>query len=188
MNFAIYCVYVTIVGLIRVIKWIELRVLLLLTPFLKRKAKTVAARIGLVLHCPGDDTNQNSSLSAEKEQLILEKCKGKYDNLIHIKGNDDSYFAKICNLGTLGLGEAFMEKAWDAYGENWEDVTEVATRALENNLLDLFYRWPTNCFYEWLELHAFNLQTRKKAFEVGKVHYDLGKYLAIIKQRFSQLH
>ncbi len=168
MIWPIYIVYVVIVAFIRIYKWVEFQVLKLLTPWLKRKGKELALSIGVILHCPGD----SEKLTAEEEQVLLQRNK-KYDKIIHIKVNDNLLFARWANKGTLGCEETYMDKTWE-WIDNVEDVTEFSTRTMENNLLDLYY-YQWNVFLEWLELYAFNLQTRKRAFRVGQSHYDLGK-------------
>lgn len=67
-----------------------------------------------------------------------------------------------------------MDQIVDVYDES--DYVEYAKRVLENDLLDLYWnKW--NRFLEWLEYCAFNLQTKDRAFQVGKEHYDLGNDL-----------
>lgn len=168
MIFPVYVFYVILVGLIRIYKWIELQVLKVFAPLLKRKGKEIAESIGVVLHCPGD-----KELGQAETEQILAKCP-KYDNLLHFRISDNKFFTRLCNMGTLAAGELYMEGVTEAMSGNFEDCTEFTVRILENNLMR-YYHNPLNRTLEWLELYAFNLQTRSRAFQVGQQHYDLGK-------------
>ncbi len=163
-----YLLYVFLVGLIRTYKCVEFQILKLFNPFSKKKGKELSLSIGVVLHCPGDSEN----FSEEEHQLLLQRGK-KYDKVVHIKVNDKLFFAKMANTGSLALGETYMDKTWE-WMENVEDVSELTTRIMESKFVHSYYnRW--NTLLEWLELYAFNLQTRQRAFQVGKTHYDLGE-------------
>lgn len=161
-----YILYVTCVAFIRAYKWIELQVLKLFTPWLRSFAKRTLVKIGIVLHCPGDP--EWSEIDNER---VLTKC-SKYDKIIHLNIHDDNVFALVANAGMSGFSEAYLNKTWDICGSE-ENIAQLCKRVLENNLMDMYYYW-WNSFLEWLELYAFNLQTRNRAFQVGVVHYDLG--------------
>lgn len=172
MIWPIYALYVLTVAFIRAYKWIELQILKLFSPLIRRKGVKLAASLGVVLHSEQELESENSKKEAvEQSEIALLKCE-KYDKLVHIKYSDSSFFTRVANTGLLGLGESYMDGTWD-YCNSPEDLTELGTRVLENNMFDLYYNW-WNRTLEKLELHTFNLQTRKRAFQVGQVHYDLG--------------
>lgn len=166
MIWPIYAVYVCIVGLIRVVKWIEYQFLKLFSQNLKHIWSRLNQKLGVVIHRPGEKWNE------EDNKRVLAECT-RYDKLIHLNVYDDEMFIKWANLGSLGIGETYMDKLWD-YTDSPEDLTEFTMRVLGRKMLKQYYiGW--NKFLEWLELHAFNLQTRERAFQVGVVHYDLGE-------------
>lgn len=166
MIWPIYAVYVCCVGLIRVLKWLEYQVLKLFIKCLKRGVNRTAAKIGVVIHYTGEERKDEDS------SLVLAECT-QYDKLVHLKVHDERMFARWANLGSLAIGETYVDKLWD-YAESPEDLTQLAVRGQEQKLLQRYYvGW--NRFFEWLELYAFNLQTRERAFQVGVVHYDLGE-------------
>lgn len=172
MIWPVHLFYAFIVALIRIYKWVEFQILKLFNPLIKRKGKELALSMGVVFHCPED----GEKLSAEDQQLLLERNK-KYEKVIHIKVNDNLFFARVANIGSLGLGEAYMDKTWELMGSE-EDISELIERLFQTKLFNLYYNW-WNTTLEWLELYAFNLQTIQRAFQVGTAHYDLGKFRII---------
>jgi len=69
------------------------------------------------------------------------------------------------------LGECYMEKIWDV-----EDLEEFVYQGLMHNLAKE-YLGPVNRMTNYLLFKAINLQTQKRAWEVGEKHYDLGNQL-----------
>lgn len=155
------------VALIRAYKWTELQLLKLFSPLLQSQGVKLAASLGVVLYSEQDSEESEKSLTKGAQKIK------KYDKLVHMKYTDNSFFTRIANTGLLGFGECFMDGTIN-YCNSPEELTEMGTRLLENNTIDFYYNWWNKCL-EWLELHTFNLQTRQRAFQVGKVHYDLGK-------------
>ena len=85
---------------------------------------------------------------------------------------------RVLMQGSLGAGEAYMDGWWDC-----ERLDEMLTRALSGNLDGRFAR-----LHElWSALVAFmsNAQTRRRAFQVGERHYDIGDdlYAAMLDER-----
>jgi len=82
--------------------------------------------------------------------------------------HDDRLYERVLREVELGFGEAYMDGWWDC-----EAIDELITRIL---LADL----PSKLKGNWrLMLHAlqarlFNLQSRRRAFQIGERHYDLG--------------
>lgn len=68
-----------------------------------------------------------------------------------------------------------MEGLWD-YCVNENDISEFCSRFMENGYLNM-YLYPLNRLFNYLELCAFNLQTRKRSSKVIDEHYDLGNDL-----------
>lgn len=88
-----------------------------------------------------------------------------WDIQIH---NEDLY-ARALRQGTLGVGEAYMDGWWDC-----EQLDEMFHKAIAGKLEHSFsdagvYAWALKAYQSLL-----NLQSGKKAFEVGERHYDFG--------------
>ena len=79
--------------------------------------------------------------------------------------------------GTLGLGEAYMDGYWDC-----EELDECFTR-LQRSDVDLKlgklskFRLAFASFCNQFAHKLINLQTVKRAYQVGKQHYDIGNKL-----------
>lgn len=61
-----------------------------------------------------------------------------------------------------------MDGNWDC-----DNLTELFRRIMRKKVF-LEYLNPWNRFLNYAQLQLFNLQTEKRAYEVGKKHYDLG--------------
>ncbi|OXA64329.1 cyclopropane-fatty-acyl-phospholipid synthase [Folsomia candida] len=86
---------------------------------------------------------------------------------------DESVYTRALNRGNLGLGESYMDGEWEC-----DNLAEFFRRifAGEDNLVKI-YMHPWNRFLNYMECSHFNLQTRKRSFNVAKIHYDLGNDL-----------
>lgn len=82
--------------------------------------------------------------------------------------------------GNLGLGESYMDGDWDV-----EQLDEFFYRLLRARLPDKVQ--PTQMLLHALKVKLFNRQTRKRAWQVGKRHYDLGNdfYAAMLDKRMT---
>ena len=93
--------------------------------------------------------------------------KNPWDMQVHDERLYDRVFAK----GSLGLGESYMDGWWGA-----EALDELFARALDANIDTYLKSDPTTILY-FLRARFFNWQTRKRAFQVGEEHYDIGNDL-----------
>lgn len=88
-----------------------------------------------------------------------------WDPQIH----DPRLFSRILSGGSLAVGESYMDGWWDA-----EDLAECFTRALR---ADPKVFWHAGIFWHVIKAQLINLQSRARAFEVGRRHYDIGNAL-----------
>jgi cyclopropane-fatty-acyl-phospholipid synthase len=91
---------------------------------------------------------------------------------------DDAFYPRVIAHGSLGLGESFMNGWWDA------PAPEAMLARLLNAHLDRKVRGIDD-LWAWLRARLVNLQERKRAFEIGERHYDLGNdlYKAMLGRR-----
>lgn len=90
-----------------------------------------------------------------------------WDIQIH---NPDTY-RRVIKDGTLGAGEAYMDKWWDV-----EVLDEFFARVLDVDLnRELAFSLPTMLL--WAKAKLENPQSIKHAFEVAEKHYDTGNDL-----------
>src|SRR3989344_584405 len=80
--------------------------------------------------------------------------------------HDERLFNRVIRYGTLGLGEAYMDGWWDANALD-SFIAKVLTTHLEKEI-------KVNIASAFTVAKAFflNLQSSKRAFRVGEVHYD----------------
>lgn len=91
--------------------------------------------------------------------------KKPWDIQVHNKAD---FFLRMTNHAPLGLGETYMQGYWDC-----EDMVELNYRTMRTGLYNVYMN-PWNRFLNYMEFVHFNLQTEKKAWEVGEKHYNLG--------------
>lgn len=80
-------------------------------------------------------------------------------------------FSRLLWHGTLGLGEAYMDGWWEC-----ERIDEMAHLMLRHGLGE-YAKTRTERFKYRLQSGVMNLQSRARAYIVGKAHYDLGNDL-----------
>jgi cyclopropane-fatty-acyl-phospholipid synthase len=84
-----------------------------------------------------------------------------------IRVHDERFFQRVLGQGSLGAGESYMDGWWDC-----EQLDEMLTRVLRADI-EQHLRSPRAVLLA-LTAHLINMQSRRRAFEVGKQHYDLG--------------
>jgi len=82
--------------------------------------------------------------------------------------------------GTLGLGESYMDGWWDC-----ERLDELFDRLLRADLGSRLQ--PVAAVLYQLRARWLNLQTEARAWQVGRIHYDLGNdfYAAMLDRRMT---
>lgn len=88
-----------------------------------------------------------------------------------LKVHNKKLYQRVIRHGTLGIGEAYMDRWWDA-----EKPDELFCRAIKANLHRKFNYNPSTVLL-YLESFFINQQTKNRAREVGRRHYDIGNDL-----------
>ena len=79
-------------------------------------------------------------------------------------------YRQILSKGSLGFGEAYMEGLWDA-----EALDELFTRLVNFDIdQKVGGLAKLNLLQQTLRYKIFNLQSIKRAYQVGEQHYDIG--------------
>lgn len=87
---------------------------------------------------------------------------------IHVRNAD--FYARLLSKGSMGLGESYMDGWWEC-----EQLDEFVCRALR---LDLDKQLQhAGMLWSVLKAHLLNLQNERRAWQVGREHYDLGNAL-----------
>jgi cyclopropane-fatty-acyl-phospholipid synthase len=84
-----------------------------------------------------------------------------------LRVHDDRFFQRLLGQGTLGAGESYMDGWWDC-DQLDEMLARVSRADIERQL-----RSPRGVLLA-LTAYLINMQSRRRAFQVGKQHYDLG--------------
>lgn len=95
-----------------------------------------------------------------------------------IRVHDPEFFARVFAHGSLGVGEAYMDGWWDC-----DDLDGFFHRVLNAHIDEHLKTIDTAIAH--LKARFINLQRGERAWEIGKVHYDLGNDLfkAMLGQR-----
>ena len=100
-----------------------------------------------------------------------------HDIVVH----DRRFYARVARDGALGLGESYIDGWWDSPA-----IDQMITRIHLARLPD---RIRKNWKYMAAVLKArlLNLQSRKRAFQIGEHHYDVGNdlYKAMLDKRMA---
>jgi cyclopropane-fatty-acyl-phospholipid synthase len=84
-----------------------------------------------------------------------------------IRVHDERFFQRLLGQGSLGAGESYMDGWWDC-----DQLDEMLTRVLRADI-EAHLHSPRSVLLA-LTAHLINMQSRRRAFKVGKQHYDLG--------------
>ena len=87
-----------------------------------------------------------------------------------IQVHDYSVYQQILSKGSLGLGESYVDGLWDA-----QSLDELFARLIDYEIDSKVVGWAKLRFFAQILRHKlFNLQSKKRAFQVGEQHYDIG--------------
>lgn len=103
------------------------------------------------------------------------------DNPFDLQVHNKEFYPRVLRTGALGLGESYMDGWWDCSA--LDQFFDLILRAeLEKHVKGSWrITWP------FLKSKLFNLQTSRRAYQVGKQHYDLGNdlYQAMLDKRLN---
>jgi cyclopropane-fatty-acyl-phospholipid synthase len=85
--------------------------------------------------------------------------------------HNDALYWRVIRYGSMGLGEAYMDGWWDAPSLDQFFYKLLSARLDESVRLNL------GMLPQWIYSRLANPQTKSRAFEVGKKHYDIGNDL-----------
>ena len=97
-----------------------------------------------------------------------------------IKVHKEEFYKRFLSQGSLGLGESYMDGWWDCKKLD-EFFNKIFSAKIDKKVIPLS-----------LKLHIakskiFNLQSKSRAFQIGKHHYDKGNdlYKAMLDKRLT---
>lgn len=129
------------------------------------------------------ENTDNSYQSANRQPAIHAKPPLVIEQLaaeagIEINGNapwdiqiyKDDVYQRVLTQGSLGFGEAYIDGSWDA-----DRLDQLFHRLMSADIDEKLTGWAKlRLLGEILRQHFFNMQSPKRAFQVGEQHYDTG--------------
>ena len=95
------------------------------------------------------------------------------DNPWDIIVNNDDFYSRVMSWGSLGLGESYTDGWWDC-----QQLDEFFYRILRTDIESQVKKnLPLLASMLWAKV--FNLQSKKRAFQIGERHYDTGNDIFI---------
>lgn len=87
-----------------------------------------------------------------------------------IQIHSEDVYHRILTHGSLGFGECYMDGLWDCL-----HLDQLFHRLLSSNIEEKLAGWGRfHLMMQIIRHRLFNLQSSKRAFQVGKQHYDIG--------------
>ncbi len=87
---------------------------------------------------------------------------------IHV--HDPRWYRRVLGGGSLAFGESYMDGWWDC-----DALDELVARLLAANLDRAIRTWQAALGVAWVAV--VNQQSRRRAFQIGERHYDIGNDL-----------
>jgi len=106
-----------------------------------------------------------------KRILSLAEIEINGNNPWDIKVHNQKFYKRVLTQGSLGLGESYMDGWWDC-----EKLDEFFYRVLRSEI-ESKVKQNWRLLFEVLLARILNMQSKKRAFQVGEKHYDLGNEL-----------
>lgn len=122
-------------------------------------------------------TSDNYNLQTEHDAPdVLVELLGQAGILINgnfardIQVNDNELYSRILTQGSLGFGEAYMDKLWDCHA-----LDELFYYLLSYEIDEKLSRFTKfRLLMEIVRQRIFNMQSSRRAFQVAEQHYDIG--------------
>jgi len=87
-----------------------------------------------------------------------------------VRVHDERFYRRVLAEASLGLGEAYMDGWWDCERID-EMMTRVLTAGLDRRMVARIMALDV------VRAKLINLQSRRRAFDIGEQHYDIGNDL-----------
>lgn len=88
-----------------------------------------------------------------------------------IRVHNEKFYSRVLGEGTLGLGESYLDQWWDC-----QALDQFFDRIIKADLKKKI-KINHRLMLKFLLSRLFNMQSKKRAFQVGERHYDIGNDL-----------
>ncbi len=113
---------------------------------------------------------RNSSKAIIQDLLQLAGITIDGDKPWDMRIHNEAFYSRIVRNKDLGLGESYMDGWWDCPQIDML-IDRLCRARIDNHIKN------TKFLFKILAAKLFNLQTKTRALEVGRKHYDLGNDL-----------
>ena len=112
----------------------------------------------------------NKAESTVRDILALAEVGVEGEQPWDLQVNDGEFYRRLLGQGSIALGDTYVDGLWEC--EQIDGfIYKVLRAGLEHKISVLSLLWPVL----WSKLA--NLQSRRRAFDIGKHHYDIGNEL-----------
>lgn len=115
--------------------------------------------------------NHSKSKSIVKKLLAFARIELNGKNPCDVQVHNEQFFSRVLTQGSLGLGESYMDKWWDC-----EKLDDFFAKLLQAHLPETLKKTPSDLVFILLS-RIFNFQNKRRAFIIGKKHYDISNEL-----------
>jgi len=109
--------------------------------------------------------------SAAEEILSLAGIEINGHNPWDMRVQNENFYQRVLTRGSLGLGESYMDGWWDCdqLDEFFDRIvrSQIESKVKEDRIL----------LFKVLLSRIINMQSKRRAFQIGESHYDLGNDL-----------
>jgi cyclopropane-fatty-acyl-phospholipid synthase len=88
-----------------------------------------------------------------------------------IQIHNEDFYQRVLHDGEMGLGESYVDGWWDC-----QRIDMLVDRLFEAES-EHYIRSHGRFYLKLIFARVFNFQSRRHAFEIGRIHYDLGNLL-----------
>ena len=103
--------------------------------------------------------------------LALADIKLQGDRPWDIQVKNEAFYSRVLAGASMALGESYMDAWWQV-----KDLAEFFNKLLSANLDDVV-RQNKQLLFDLLKSRLFNRQSKKRAWQVGEQHYNIGNEL-----------
>lgn len=133
----------------------------------QQKMETTYSSSGVV-----ENTFPVSESPPEFLRQLANKCGVTFngDDPWDIQIHSEDAYQQILSKGSVGFGESYMDGMWDC-----QQMDQLFSQILSYNIEEKLGKWAKlRLLGQVLRHQLFNLQSTRRAFQVGEQHYDIG--------------
>ena len=134
-----------------------------------------------VAEVPTVMVKKSNCRKAVEELLALADVRINGERPWDIRVTHSGFYERVLSNGSLGLGDSYVDGWWDC-----QNLDQFFYRVLRAGLEGKAAK-PWQAVLMAIRARLFNLQTRKRAFQIGERHYDIGNdlFMCMLDKRMA---